>query len=104
MFGNSFHKKTSIFMETISLRSLEDCKLVQTGRKCFESMDGRKDEEKEKNLEGGRKLSKIAEKIKVFEKKVKMTTTPMKKRRNQDRKEKITPISGVPIQWIAVTA
>ena len=53
-------------METISLRSLEDCKLVQTGRKLFESMDGRKYEEKEENQEEGRKLSKIAEKIKVF--------------------------------------
>ena len=72
-------------METSSLRSLEDCKLVQTGRKLFESMDGRrKGEGKEENLEGGRKLSKIAEKIKVFEKKVEMKTTPMKKRRNQD--------------------
>ena len=76
-----------------------------TGRKLFESMDGRKDEEKEENQEEGRKLSKIAEKIKVFEKKVKKKkktpqkkkvekkTTPMKKRRNQDGKEKMTPIS-----------
>ena len=49
-------KGVSNLMEIISLRSLEDCKLVQTGRKRFESLDGRKGEEKEENQEEGRKL------------------------------------------------
>ena len=73
-------------MKEISLWSLEECKLVQTGRKLLERLDGGKDEEKEKQEEG-RKRSTFAEKISVFEKK-----TPMK-RRKPDGREKMTPIS-----------